>query len=375
MPTHRMRLALCVLLLAGCDPAVVALQTEAASLPLLEDGLTVGTTLYGSADLDALRPPARGVLEDALDAGLGGFSLYVDWADLEAEPGRYTLAELTAQLDALRALGLVPFVNVTVGDTGGYNLPPGLGDGAGGIAPGIALDDPDVTERFGRLLDRAVPLLVARGGFFLGVGNEMGEYLEADRQRREQYARFVQAARDRVHALEPRLAVGVTLTNGDVRARSATFRALRAVSDVVAFNHAPIQPDFFVRDLEDVRRDLRDVLAAYGDGPVLIQELTCPSPTAMGASEAWQRACVEALFAELEAAPQVRFASVFTFQDFDVATCQAVRDALFGDELDDLPPDVAGRLADYLCGLGVVRPDGTPKPAWPAVLDALPRNG
>ncbi|MGB3545000.1 hypothetical protein [Rubrivirga sp.] len=357
--------------LSGCDPAAVTpSETDASSLPLLPDR-TLGTTLYGSADLDALTSDERRVLEDAIRAGLGSFSFYVDWADLEAEPGRYTLDEFTDQLDALQALGLVPFVNLTVGDSGGYNLPPGLSDGDRGIADRVALDDPDVTERFGDLLDRVVPLLVSRGGFFLGLGNEMGEYLEDDRERRGEYARFVEVARSRVHAIEPRLAVGVTLTNGSVRTQSATFRAMRAISDVVAVNHSPIAPDFSVLALEDVRSDLREVTEAYGDGPVVIQELTCPSPASMGASEAWQRGCFERLFAEIEATPSVRYASVFTFRDVDQAECQVVRDALFGDELDDLPADVAGRLTDYLCFLGVVRPGGTPKPAWDAVLEAL----
>jgi hypothetical protein len=89
----------------------------------------------------------------------------------------------------------------------------------------------------------------------------------------------------------------------------------------------------------------------------------------MDASEEWQRACYERLFEEIDATPQVRFASVFTFQDLDAETCSLVRDLIFGDELDDLPEEVAERLSEYLCQLGVVTPDGTPKLAWDTVLD------
>ena len=359
-----------VLALAACDaPLDPSPQTEAASLPLLAPGLTLGTTLYGSADLDALDPSARDHLDDAVRAGLGGFTYYVDWADLEATERTHTLDEFTATLDALQSLGVVPFVNVTVGDSGEYNLPPGIGDGEGGIAPGVALDDDAVTERFGRVLDRIVPVLVARGGFFLGVGNEMDDYLDGDRQEREAYAAFVQSARERVHEIEPRLAVGVTLTNRAVRDQSATYRAMRAVSDLVAVNHAPIAPDFFVRDADDIRAGYRDVMGTYDDEPLLIQELTCPSPSSMGASEAWQADCFRQLLGEVHADPRVRFASVFTLQDFDGETCDAVREALIGDE--DLPPALAERIGDYLCGLGVLRPDGSPKPAWPVILDAV----
>ena len=364
-------LALAFALAVGCSSTEVDVpDSEAASLPLLAPGFTLGTTLYGSANIGDLGTAERALLDEAVARGLGGFTYYVDWGDLEPEPGRYTLDTFTATLDALQALGVVPFVNITVGDSGSYNLPEGLGDGEGGIADGVALDDQAVLDRFGALLDRVVPLLVERGGFFLGLGNEMGEYLDPDRDEREAYVRFFEAARDRVHAIEPRLAVGVSLTNYAVRERTPTYRAFRPVTDVIAFNHAPIQPDFFVRDLDAVRADLREVVAAYGDGPILIQELTCPSPETMGASEAWQRGCFERLFAEIEATPRVRFASVFTFQDFDEPTCEIIREAIFGDELDDLPPDVAERLTDYLCYLGVVAPDGTPKPAWQAVLDA-----
>lgn len=358
------------LALAACDaPLDPPPDSEAASLPLLAPGLTVGTTLYGSASLDALADDARDLLDDAIATGLEGFSFYTDWADLEATEGAYTLDEFTATLDALHALGLAPLVNITVGDSGEYNLPPGLGDGQGGLAAGVSLDDAAVTERFGRVLDRVVPVLVARGGFFLGLGNEMGEYLDPDSRQREAYAAFVQSARERIHEIEPGLAVGVTLTNGAIRNRTATFRAMRSVSDIVAVNHAPIAPDFFVRDLDEVRQDYREAMEEFGDGPILIQELTCPSPTSMNASEAWQAECFEILFEEVRADSRVRFASVFTLQDFDGETCEAIFEALLGDE--ELAPEVAERIRDYFCGLGVLRPDGTPKPAWATLLDAL----
>jgi hypothetical protein len=374
MPTLPIAILAAAFLLAsaaGCSSAEVdPPDSAAAALPLLAPGFTLGTTLYGSADLGEVGAAERALLDDAVARGLGGFTYYVDWEDLEPEPGRYTLDAFVATLDGLRALGVAPFVNITIGDSGSYNLPDGIGDGAGGIADGVALDDAAVVERFGALVERVAPLVVERGGFFLGLGNEMGEYLDPSRDDREAYVRLFEAARDRIRAVEPRLAVGVALTNHAVRERTPTFRAFRAVADVVAFNHAPIRPDFLVRDVDDVRSDLREVVTAYGDGPILLQELTCPSPETMGASEAWQRACFEALFAEVAATPRIRFASVFTFQDFDEPTCEIISDALLGSELDDLPEEIAQRLRDYFCFLGVVAPDGTPKPAWGAVLAA-----
>lgn len=348
------------------DPPV----TEAASLPLLAPGFTLGTTLYGGADLSTLGTPERALLDTAVTRGLAGFTYYVDWADLEPEAGRYTLDEFSATLDDLQQLGVRPFVNITVGDIEDYNLPESLSDGQGGRADGVSLDDPAVIERFGELLDQVVPVLLAHDGFILGVGNEVDARFDGPHPgEREAYVRFVEAARERVHAINPRLAVAVTLTAHAVRDRSPTFRALRTVTDVLPFNYGPIDPNFFVLELEDINEDVRAVVSAYGEGPILIQELTCPSAASMGASQAWQRSCFERLFEEIAATSQVRFASVFTFQDFDTETCTLVRDLIFGDELSDLPEEVAERLSDYLCQLGVVAPDGTPKLAWDAVLE------
>jgi len=350
--------------------------SDAASLPLLESDVAIGTTLYGSADLSNLGPAERRLLDAAATQGLDGFTYYVDWAELEPEPGQYTLSTFTQRLDALQDLGVQPFVNLTVGDIEDYNLPDDLSDGEGGLADGVSLDDPALIERFGRVLDRVVPLVVERGGFFLGVGNEVDARLDdAPQNELDAYVRFAEAARTRVHDTDPRLAVGVTLTTDAVRTTSRTTRALQDAVDIIALNYGPIQPDFFVRDLDEIASDFQDVLSGVPSGPVLIQELTCPSATSMGASESWQQSCFERLFEEIAATPQVRFASVFTFQDFDAETCTVIRDFFFGDSLDDLPEDVAQRLTDYLCQLGVVAPDGTPKPAWDALLEGLDTAG
>jgi len=367
--------ALCLLLalgLVGCSTTAPEPPTgEAASLPLLDSGFTLGTTFYGSGLLPDTGTSERTLLIDGIDNGLTGFALYVDWADLEPSPGRYTLTAFEETLSALRQLGFTPFVNITVGDIGDMNLPEDLSDGEGGYADGVALDDEAVLDRFGAVLDRVVPIVLANGGFLLNVGNEIDDRLDGDfRNERDAYVRFVEAARSRVHAIEPKLAVGVTLTTRPVRDQSRTFRAMRGAADVVAFNYGPIESDLTVSDVDDIRSDFRDVLASFGSGPIVIQELTCPTASSMGSSEAWQRTCYEALLEEIAANPQVRFASVFTFQDFDAETCHVIQDALALDDADDLPEDYIERFSEYLCTMGVVRSDGTPKPAWDVLLDA-----
>lgn len=345
-----------------------------AGLALLEGrGAVLGTTRYGSGDLPPPGSALRARLEQAAEAGLSGFTLYLDWPVLEPELGEYVFDTALAQLEALQGLGLQTFVNITVGDIGAYALPAPFSDGEGGIAAGMRLDDPALLQRFGALLDALVPELVTRGTFALGVGNEIDDRLEDSVDERAAYRSFVAAANARVDALVPELPVGVTLTAAAHRNDTETRESLVPVADFVALNYAPIDPNFFVLPRDMIAADFRETLAAMPPGPVLIQELTCPNPASLGASLDWQADCFNILLEEIARRPTVRFASVFSLEDLDGATCSAVQDIL-GAGLDDVPPDFLKRFLDYLCGLGVLAADGTPNPAWSVVLEFVRRD-
>ena len=358
-----------------CGPVLAQRTAPDApfSLPLLEArGAALGTTRYGSAALPPEGDPVRARLIEAAAAGLRGYTVYLDWPALEPSPGVYSFDAVQSELDALQALGIQPFVNITVGDIGEYVVPAPYADGEGGLAAGVRLDDPALLERFGALLDALVPELVDRGAFVLAVGNEIDDRLNDDAEERAAYRVFAEAARERVRALEPDLPVGITLTSNAHRGDTATRAALIDVTDFLAINYAPIAPDFFVRPEAEIAADFAIAMDAMPPGPILIQELTCPNPASMNASLAWQAACFEILLDAIGRNPRIRFASVFTLEDFDGATCAAVQQAL-GAGLDDVPPDFRQRFLDYLCGLGVLAADGTPHPAWSALLEFVQR--
>jgi polyhydroxybutyrate depolymerase len=335
------------------------------SLPLLPPGHTLGLTRYGSADLSALSPAEQARLDEAVTAGLGGFTVYVDWADLEPTAGDYRFDAVLGQLEALDAMGLKTYLNITVGDIGDYNLPEDL-------PSGVALDDPAVTARFGALLDAFVPQLPARGVFLLGLGNEIDDRLDTAPAERQAYAGFIEAARPHIEAAAPQLPLAVTLTAQALRERSATATLMRSMVDVLAFNYAPIDANLFVRDIAEIRADFAAVAEFVADGPIVIQELTCPSTEAMNASLNWQRNCFDTILRELRERPNFRFASVFTLDDFTPAECSVVFDAFGG--IGDAPDDFVERFRAYLCHLGVLEPDGDPKPAWRHLLEHLERQ-
>lgn len=348
-------------------------RPDSVALPLLARGPTLGTTLYGSADLGSLAPEAMARLDEAIVQGLGGFTVYVDWPDLEVAPGEIDTGPLIDVLDVLHARGLATYLNITVGDIGDYNLPADFSDGAGGLAPGRRLDDPEVVGRFAAVLDELVPVARQRGVFLLGVGNEIDDRLDAPgSDELGAYTVFAAAARERVQTLAPELDVAVTLTATAVRNASPAFEAMRATVDQVAFNYAPVTADFFLRPEDEIAADFLDVLEAHGPGPVVIQELTCPDVPSMGATPDWQARCFGTLLDIVRRTPSIRFASIFSLQDFDGATCEAVQ-AAFDLEDTALPPGFRQRFLDYLCSMGILAPDGSAKPAWITALDRLSR--
>lgn len=306
-------LAVLGLLIASGVDAQRTVPEAPYALPLLEArGAALGTTRYGSAALPPDSVPVRTRLTEAADAGLNGFTVYLDWPALEPAPGRYAFESIRSELDALQALGIQPFVNITVGDIGEYVVPEPYSDGDGGLAPGVRLDEPELLQRFGDLLDALVPELVARGAFALAVGNEIDDRPDDDAEERAAYRVFAEAARQRVRAIEPDLVVGITLTANAHRGNTATRTALEDVPDFLAVNYAPIAPDFFVRPENEIAEDFAAVVDTMPPGAILIQELTCPNPASMNASLAWQAACFEILLEAIGRDPRIRFVSVFT---------------------------------------------------------------
>lgn len=349
-----------LMLSAGFSSAQDAIP--ASELPLLEAGLHLGTTFYGSGRIpeDATLPS---LLADAAAHGMNAFTFYEDWSALEPEAGDYQLDDLEATLIWLEDLGFTPLLNITLIDIDALNLPTNLID--------VPFDDPQLVERLHALLDEVVPLLVEHGGFVLLIGNEVDQYFaDVNPNALENYSSLVEMVREHVQLIEPQLAVGVTLTGDEVLAQGETFEALHKVTDMIPFNFYPLTAEFTVMPLEDIPTALDAYIEVYGDNPVIIQELGCPSGGALESSLDYQRECFEVLFETLRAYPQVRYATVFTLYDWDAQTCDTVMDFL-GLSSEDLPDLYMDRIRDYLCTLGLLDADFTPKPAWDVFLDAL----
>lgn len=364
-----------IVIVLGVQPLIAQEDLEPSRLPLLEPGLHLGTTFYGNGNV----PEDDGLTEAvtvAADSGMGAFNFSVDWAELEPQPGQYELAELKASLMWLNGLGIQPLLNISFIDVTELTLPDDLlNEDGDGLIDGMTFDDPVMLDRLNSLLDEVVPLLVEHGGFLLLLGNEVDAFFyEVPSVDPEAYVRLIDAARSHVHVTQPELAVGVTLTGTEVLAEGDIFQLLRPATDIIPFNFYPIDwwsADWYtVFDLEDISGYIDQFMQIYGNAPVVIQELGCPSAEANGSSLDYQAQCFEVMFEALQAYPNVRYVTVFTLFDWDEAACDLVID-WFGLTEDELPDIYFDRWRGFLCTLGLLNPDFSPKPAWEVFLNTV----
>ncbi|HEX2618755.1 MAG TPA: hypothetical protein VHL11_01375, partial [Phototrophicaceae bacterium] len=253
------------------------LTSSVSDLPLLPSGTHAGI-IYSTPD-DAARPVLDAAFNEVYQSGADIYELSIAWSDLEPVPGQIDTAELEQYLTWLSSLHIHVYLSITTINTVALTLPSDLA-----VAPDLILladgrhfDDPIIVERFGAVLDAVVPLLAEHGGFFLSVGNEVEGWLDFFPDEIDPFARFVAAARDRVHQIEPGLAVGAALTQGGVVRQSPVIAPILAVSDAAVFTYYPINDDFTVRDPAVVFDDLKGVIEASGDLPILFQEVGYPS--------------------------------------------------------------------------------------------------
>lgn len=342
----------------GSDPA----------LPLLPPGQHVGA-FYTPSEDPATRAELDAAFGEVIQAGASAFVLPISWDELEPNPGEIDTAILERGLATLASLGLRPYLNLSTINTVKLTLPSDLmTEDDYELADGRHFDDPVILDRFARLLDAVVPLMVEHGGFFVSVGNEVEGWLESRPDEVPGYVSFVGAAREHAHKLAPELGVGATITHGGI-ARGVDFLDdLLAVSDAAALTYYPLYDDFSVRDPSVASADLEQILTAAGDLPVLFQEVGYPSgesPVAHnGSSAESQRQFISNFFAAMRQQPQVRLASVFQFSDWSSAVCDLLVQYYTGQ-------DTAPQLHEFLCSLGLRAADGTPKPAYEAFLSAV----
>ena len=338
--------------------AVVACGTDSVK-PLAR-----GRVLSISTSPRQIPPPTRSDFVAAFDlvygAGARGQLITATWKELEPTPGAIDVSSLVGQLDYGGDREPTIYVGIEVINTVAKEVPTDLADST--------FDAATTRARFHALVDAVAAALPARITY-LSIGNEVDGYLQSTDQWAS-YRAFYEDALDYAHTKMPGVKVGVTGGyDGVVGARRAQMAALNTRSDAIMLTYYPIGTNFQVDAPTIARTAFPAMLAAAGNKPVVIQELGYPASPLLGSSGAMQAAFFTDAINQWSMIDGSRmpYVNLFLLHDFTAEECDA-----FGDYY-GIPN--SAQFEAYLCTLGLRLADGTPRPAWSAVVTAAREAG
>ncbi len=179
---------------------------------------------------------------------------------------------------------------------------------------------------------------------------------------RKPYQQFYEAALVYVHQTAPWIKVGVTATFSGTLLAHDQVADLNAISDVYIMTYYPLKGDFGVRSPDSPLSDFPQMVKWAGDKPLLLQEVGYPAAGSLGSSEAIQADFVRNVFKAWDTdARHIPFLSYFALGDFSDDLCKTLA-SYYG-----LPDQQ--NFYDYLCTLGLLKVDGTPRQAWQAFVE------
>lgn len=325
-------------------PAVPERTLAIAIIPALEPPVTADNVIRRYTD----------AIQRSTDAGATGNLVAKAWSELEPTTGDYTLDELMSSLNVgTQTYDQSQFLGIQVLNTTVKETPPDL-------LP-VAFDAPEMIQRFQQLFDAILPHLEEKT-HYVSIGNEVDVYLMAHPDEWKPYKQFYEAALTYIHQTAPWIKVGVTTTFGGTLSAYEQVVDLNTMSDVFIMTYYPLKDGFGVRPPDSPLSDFPQMVKWAGDKPLILQEVGYPAAESWGSSEADQADFVRNVFKAWDAdAVHIPFLSYFAMGDFSDELCKGFM-TYYG-----LPDQQV--FYDFLCTLGLLKVDGTPRQAWQAFVD------
>jgi hypothetical protein len=287
----------------------------------------------------------------ATSVGMQVTSLSLSWDELESSPNHYGTQENLLELanDFYSQQGVAISLALTPIDTNNLRLPTYLKD--------KAFDDPEVIERFKRLLDYVFSQLPDLELSSLAIGNEIDSYLGTNKQLWQQYTRFFQETSAYARSKRSGLLVGSKLGFGGLTGEAHTLSAnLIQTSDVVMLTYYPLNNDFTVKNPDVVHEDFAKLVKLFPNKPIYILEAGYPSSPLLGSSEETQADFVREIFRAWDTqAEHIKLLDFLWLHDIPPAVVEELGDYYgFRDE----------KFLAYLATLGLRTFDGEDKEAF-----------
>lgn len=331
--------------------ALAILLISSTCAPLLADqpdGRSLGMAITASQNGDY-----ESATMLASSAGVTRTTLSYAWGALEPEPERYDDSNLAIAALFFPAMGMALDVAITPIASNQLVMPADLA--------GRELDDPEVIRRYLALLDHVMAVLVEADVRLLLVGVEVDAYLGDDVDAWEDYAAFVDVAANYARSLRPGIEVGVQSTTYSRFVDPEHWQAIDSATDIIATSYYPLDGTK-VRDPQEIASDFATLTALYPGRIIRIVEAGFPSSNGNGSSPELQATFIHALFAVWDEYP-AQIPSITLAAEHDYAPFRVDAICAFYRQKRERCESFFGSI-----GLRKWKDEGTPKPAWDALL-------
>jgi hypothetical protein len=298
--------------------------------------------------------------ESIFAAGLDGAQTEAPWGVLNPTGTTYDLTLLTDPdlgLAAIASYGFTSiFVNLAIITEANRNMPADIAT--------QPFDSETVIDRYRALIDQVVPYL-NDSVVYVSLGNEVDTYLGHHPSEWSSYGTLLAYSKAYLQSKKPNIRVGVTTTfPGATSEYVSNVEAYNNVMDVVMMTYYPVNFETYVpRAPSTVGPDLAVAVSVSLGKPLVFQEWGYPTSAVLGSSETLQAEFVTNTFNawHMYGNNEIPFLSFFKWRDWDASQCTQSS----GGEQPGEP------LYEFLCSLGLLYHDGTPKAGYQALIDAL----
>ncbi len=252
-------------------------QPQRKGQRLIGHGITEGANEFGVA------------FSLARETGLEFIELPLAWDSVENAPGRYHSKILTIARAFFPARDVKIFLTVNPIDTNNLRMPADLKN--------KAFDDPEVIERFRRLLDYVFDHVGQLDLIGFGIGNEIDAYLANHISRWKQYQTFYEAGRRYVKEKRPDLKVGTkAMMYGHIFHHTAQLQEMNRNSDLIMVTYYPLKNGFKVHSPAVVHDHFKRLTGIYAGKTISMLEAGYPTSTYLDSSEDKQVEFIRELF-------------------------------------------------------------------------------
>jgi hypothetical protein len=340
---------------------VPVIDSVSAPMPLLAEGNKIGTIIgFNPSNPPETTDSIEDRWDEAVQAGMQIGRLQIDWPELEPQPGVYDKEALENRLKEYDEQNLQTFLLISAYDSEDPVVPSDL--------EGLKFNDPELIDRFNKLMNWVIPMLVEYNGYIISISNEADNSFGELPNLHNEILTFLKEVKTHIHSINENMAVTVTIAEGNLGIGKPGIKEIVKECDVACWNFYGSEfiaeaPYYLPQDEAEIRKDIQRMLDYSGEKQIVIQELGMWSGSdVLSSSNEIQRKFFEIFFSEMKKEDRIRAAYVFQLVDWSPEVTDMFLQLFEGEEL---PPVFIDALAESLKTIGLIRySDGKRRPAW-----------